>query len=490
MDNLSFLKSGTDIRGTAFSFTNGEYELTNERVSAITAACARTFAVKTGKSVMSFSVGCDSRVSSDRIKSCVADTLLTLGHTVTDCGMCSTPAMFMTTVKLGCDGAFMITASHLPAEMNGIKLFTRGGGFDGADIAEILAFASEHPFEAKCGLTCEKHAFLSEYASELREMIIKATGSEKPFEYLKIVVDAGSGVGGFYANRVLAPLGADTSGSRYLEPNGLFPGHVPNPENKAAMDSIREAVIESEADFGIIFDTDVDRAACVFSDGSEINRNRLVALASYIALKDCPGGTIVTDSVTSDGLARFIEHDLGGVHRRFKRGYKNVIDESKRLNGEGISSPLAIETSGHAAFACNYFLDDGAYLITRILIELARRRMAGGRLSDITASLSEPAEEKEIRYKIALADFKSYGLSVIEDFKRYTAETDGAVPAPENYEGLRVSLAPELGDGWLLLRMSLHEPLLVMNCESAVAGGTEKILTWFNKFIGSYGQLS
>ena len=93
----------------------------------------------------------------------------------------------------------------------------------------------------------------------------------------------------------------------------------------------------------------------------------LVALAAAIALENNEGGTIVTDSVTSAGLTEFINETLGGTHRRFKRGYKNVIDESIRLCREGVNSPLAIETSGHAAFRENYFLDDGAYLIVKII---------------------------------------------------------------------------------------------------------------------------
>lgn len=106
---------------------------------------------------------------------------------------------------------------------------------------------------------------------------------------------------------MLSVLGADTTGSRYLEPDGMFPNHVPNPEAKEAMDSICEAVRESGADLGVIFDTDVDRGGAVDSKGNEINRNRLVAVAAAIALEGNDGGMIVTDSITSSGLKQFIE---------------------------------------------------------------------------------------------------------------------------------------------------------------------------------------
>ena len=169
------------------------------------------------------------------------------------------------------------------------------------------------------------------------------------------------------------------------------------------MKSICDAVKEHNADLGVIFDTDVDRAACVDSNGNEINRNRLVALASAIVLETYPGGTIVTDSVTSDGLKTFIE-ELGGKHHRFKRGYKNVINEAIRLNDNNIEAPLAIETSGHAAFKENYFLDDGAYLITKIIIKFAQLRKEGKDISDLLVSLKEPKEAIEHRLKILDGD--------------------------------------------------------------------------------------
>lgn len=112
----------------------------------------------------------------------------------------------------------------------------------------------------------------------------------QPLKGFHIVVDAGNGAGGFYAGEVLEPLGADISGSQFLDPDGRFPHHIPNPENEEAMASVSAAVVRAKADLGVIFDTDVDRAGCVDAEGREINRNRLVALAAAIALEDHPGG--------------------------------------------------------------------------------------------------------------------------------------------------------------------------------------------------------
>ncbi|MBR2338557.1 MAG: phosphomannomutase/phosphoglucomutase, partial [Clostridia bacterium] len=299
---------------------------------------------------------------------------------------------------------------------------------------------------------------------------------------LHIVVDAGNGAGGFYASEVLEPLGADVSGSQFLEPDGRFPNHIPNPENPQAMASICQAVLASKADLGVIFDTDVDRAGCVGADGREINRNRLVALAAAIALEGNEGGTIVTDSITSTGLKYFIEEVLGGVHCRFKRGYKNVINESLRLNVQGVNSPLAIETSGHAALRENYFLDDGAYLVTKIIIKAVNLRREGKSLEDLIAALPEPAESQELRYAITEPQFKEYGLQVLADLEAY-ANAHGWAVADDSREGVRVSFDKEHGDGWFLLRLSVHDPVMPLNVESNIEGGCAVILAQLEPFI-------
>jgi phosphomannomutase len=312
---------------------------------------------------------------------------------------------------------------------------------------------------------------------------------DRPLQGLKIVVDAGNGAGGFFAHQVLEPLGADTSGSQFLEPDGSFPNHIPNPENAEAMASICQAVLEQQADFGIIFDTDVDRSAAVDAHGKELNRNRLIALISAIVLKEHPGSTIVTDSITSEGLSRFIEQTLGGKHHRFKRGYKNVINEAVRLNQAGEESWLAIETSGHGAMRENYFLDDGAYLVSKLLIELAKSQQSGTSLTDLIHDLEEPAESTEFRIKILADDFKAHGLDVIHQLQTFVEQQPDWGIVPNNYEGIRVTCQHPDENGWFLLRLSLHDPVLPLNVESNVEGGVSKISDRLQAFFASMRSL-
>ena len=351
------LQNGSDVRGIATEGVEGQHvNLTGEAVNLIAQAFALWLAQKknAAPSALKIGVGHDSRVSAPALKAQVLEGLAAQGAAAYDCGLASTPSMFMSIVfpETQYDGAVMITASHLPYNRNGLKFFDADGGLESRDITDLLlTAASLTPARADLSKV-QRTPLLSLYANSLREKIRLGVGAEdyeNPLAGLHVVVDAGNGAGGFFAEQVLAPLGADTAGSQFLEPDGTFPNHIPNPENAAAMDAVRTATVENHADLGIIFDTDVDRMSAVLSDGSEVNRDAIIAMMAAILAPDYPGGTIVTDSVTSDRLTGFLENTLHLRHHRFKRGYKNVINEQKRLNAEGVSCPLAIETSGHGA---------------------------------------------------------------------------------------------------------------------------------------------
>lgn len=484
------LKSGTDIRGVASEGGGAPINLTDEVIERIAAG----FLVWCEKHLnklaagMKIAVGHDSRISADRISAALCRVFTACGVSVSDCGLASTPSMFMATLELPCDCSVQITASHHPFYRNGLKFFTPNGGLDSPDISEILEYAEMGTTPAKAeGGSVTPVNYMVQYAENLREMIKKGVGAadyEHPLKGFKIVVDAGNGAGGFYATDVLQPLGADIASSQFLDPDGRFPNHIPNPENAEAMASVCAATVNAGADLGVIFDTDVDRGGAVDSRGEEINRNRLVAIASAIALEGNAGGTIVTDSITSDGLKTYIETTLGGKHHRFKRGYKNVINEAVRLNAEGINCPLAIETSGHAALRENYFLDDGAYLVTKIIIKAAQLRRNGQSLDSMIADLQEAVGEKELRFPITAADFRPVGEKLIADLEAYAHANNWAV-APDNREGIRISFPAGEGDGWFLLRMSVHDPILPLNLESNSEGGVkvlaQKLLTFMEQ---------
>jgi phosphomannomutase len=491
------LQNGTDIRGVSLEDSEKAVNLKPEVVKFIAVGFVKWLEKKKKKKALNFkiAVGTDSRLSGPDLKAAFIKGITSLGCTAYDCGMCTTPAMFMTTVSedYRCDGSVMITASHLPYYYNGLKLFTEEGGCEKEDIKYILSEASkEEDIKASYNWRIKQVEFIEEYSKQLINMIRKGARSEEnynePLSGFKIVVDAGNGAGGFFANKVLKALGADVTGSQFIEPDGRFPNHIPNPEDKEAMESIREAVLTNNADLGIIFDTDVDRAAVVDSSGMEINRNALIALVSSIILEEHPGTTIVTDSVTSTGLGEFINKSAG-IHLRFKRGYKNVINEAKRLNGEGRESWLGIETSGHGALKENYFLDDGAYLIAKILIKMAKLNVEGRRIQSLIEDLKMPAESHEFRLKIKNENFKEYGMGIVKALGKYIYDVEGWSMVTENYEGIKISCGKLKVNGWFLLRISLHEPLLALNLESDSKGGTKVILEKLTTFLNKYDEL-
>ncbi len=474
------MKSGSDVRGTAI----GEgTTLTAEVARALGMAFALRTAERKGipAEKVTIAIGRDSRITGPDLIKATAEGVCRAGASVMEFGMCTTPAMFMSIITPGFepDGSIMITASHHPWNKNGLKFFTEQGGIEGSEVEVLLKKAMElKPEECPITGVITEKAFLPVYSAQLAERIRRGmnTTEAKPLSGLHVAVDAGNGAGGFYAT-LLQELGADTAGSQFLEPDGHFPNHIPNPENPAAMASIRQAVLASGADLGVIFDTDCDRAAIVDKDGREINRNRLIALISAILLEEKPGQTIVTDSVTSAGLKTFIE-SRGGIHYRFKRGYRNVIDEAIRLNGEGQSCPLAIETSGHAALQENHFLDDGMYLVTVLIARAMLMKQQGKGLGSLIADLKEPAESTEIRMNITDIDFRAKGQEAIQTVLDHAEKDPAWHIAPDNREGIRVSfdLRGEKDAGWFLLRLSVHDPVLPLNAESDVAEGVHEML--------------
>ena len=150
---------------------------------------------------------------------------------------------------------------------------------------------------------------------------------------------------------------------------------------------------------------------------------------------------------------------------------------------------MAIETSGHAALKENYFLDDGAYLVTRLLVKMAKLKKENKKLRDLISDLKLPKESDEIRmgFKDGI-DFKEYGKQVLSELEQYATEQGWSL-APSNYEGIRISFNKEQGDGWFLLRMSLHDPIMPLNIESNAIGGNRQIAIKLLEFLKKYDGL-
>ena len=149
-----------------------------------------------------------------------------------------------------------------------------------------------------------------------------------------------------------------------------------------------------------------------------------------------------------------------------------------------------IETSGHGALKENYFLDDGAYMAVKLLVEAVRSKLSGaGGLGALIADLEEPQEELEVRAGISAEDFVSVGSEAIAAVAAWVSEEGGNLgwtPEDENHEGLRVRVAEADGrEGWFLVRQSLHDPVLVINFESSEGGGLARTVPLLAEFLAT-----
>ncbi|HZG39971.1 MAG TPA: phosphomannomutase/phosphoglucomutase, partial [Nodosilinea sp.] len=267
--NWATLQNGSDIRGVALEGVAGQaVNLTPEVVTILGKAFATWLSAELERPLdeLTIAIGRDSRLSGPELMGAAIAGMTSLGCRVFDVAMASTPAMFMGTVlpEFACHGAIMMTASHLPFNRNGLKFFTRQGGLGKGDISRILELAEQGNFPtATAPGSVESRDLIGAYAAglvqQIRQSVNHPDNFDQPLHGLEIIVDAGNGAGGFFAGQVLEPLGADTTGSQFLDPDGTFPNHVPNPEDAVAIASICQAVVAQGADFGLIFDTDVDR---------------------------------------------------------------------------------------------------------------------------------------------------------------------------------------------------------------------------------------
>ena len=169
------------------------------------------------------------------------------------------------------------------------------------------------------------------------------------------------------------------------------------------------------------------------------------------------------------------------------RGYKNVINKCRELNEKGIISPLAMETSGHGALKENYYLDDGAFLAVKLIIALANAKYDGKNIESLIEKLPPLVEEDELRFKINTDDFKSYGESVLKEFK--ARAQNAGFELPNSYEGVRISFKDGDAQGWMLLRMSLHDPVMPLNIEGARKGDVEKLKKIAYSLVSGFNKL-
>jgi phosphomannomutase len=428
--DLSGVFKAYDIRGIV-----GE-QLDTDVVRDIGAAFARLVG---GPGIV---IGHDMRASSPGLASAFATGAVQEGADVTMIGLASTDMLYFASGHLDLPGA-MFTASHNPAAYNGIKLCRAGASPVGQDtgLADIQReVEQETPNRGVAPGRLEARDLLAEYAAYLRRLV-DLSGSRP----LKIVVDAGNGMGGYTVPSVFAGLPIEIV-SMYFELDGSFPNHEANPLDPKNIVDLQAKVREVGADGGLAFDGDADRCFVVDERGEPISPSAITALVAVRELAKEPGGIVIHNLITSHAVPEIVaEH--GGKPVRTRVGHSFIKAEMARTG-----AIFGGEHSAHYYFRDFWRADTGMLAALHVLAALGEQDRP---LSELTAEYSRYAASGEINSTV---DDQAARMAAVRDA---FAGRDGV--QIDELDGLTV----QTPGGWFNLRPSNTEPLLRLNVEAA-----------------------
>ncbi len=393
-------------------------------------------------------VGHDMRPSGESLVAAFTAGVMEQGCDVIQIGLCSTDGLYFASGRLGLPGA-MFTASHNPAQYNGIKLCRVGAAPVGQEtgLAEIrdMVASGDLPDAAPTIGSVRQRDMLGEYAGFLRSLV--DISAIRP---LRVVVDAGNGMAGYTAPAVLGtaaglPPIPVTVVPMYFELDGSFPNHEANPIDPANLVDLQERVRQVGADLGLAFDGDADRCFVVDELGEIVSPSTLTALIATRMLAEQPGSTIIRNLITSKGVAEIVaEHGGEVVRTRVGHSYiKAKMAETGAIFGG--------EHSGHFYFRDFWRADSGWLAALHVLNALGSAPM-GTKLSEFVAEYSRYFASGEINSTVA--DAAAASMKVRDAF----AEGNEV----DELDGLTIS-----GDAWWFnVRPSNTEPLLRLNVEA------------------------
>ncbi len=427
-----------DIRGIV-----GEH-LTNETVEILAKAIG-TYFVKNG--AKRIAVGFDARVSSPIFRNILVNNFNQCGIDCIDIGRVPTPVLYFTVFTQNVDGGVMITGSHNPPHHNGFKICLGKNTIFGSQIQEIKDIAVSENFSKGEGKT-ETLEILDEYKTEIEKRV--NLGNKQ----LKVVVDAGNGMGGITAVPIYKNLGIDLV-ELFTEPDSNFPNHHPDPTVEENLQDVIAKVIETKADIGIAFDGDADRIGVVNEKGEIIWGDELTILYAREILRENPNATIIAEVKCSQTLYDEIEK-LGGKSVMCKAGHSIIKAKMKETN-----ALLAGEMSGHIFFADKFYgFDDACYAGLRVLEILSK---TDKKLSELLADLPKTFSTPEIR--IDCSDETKF--DVVEKIAQHFAKTNKVI----TIDGARIVFE----NGWGLVRASNTQAILVLRFEADSAENLQKI---------------
>ncbi|MFD6681059.1 phosphomannomutase/phosphoglucomutase [Micromonospora parva] len=442
MSDLSQIVKAYDVRGTV-------PDQWDERVAEALGAAFTQLLNSTDEPGDAVVVGYDMRGTSPGLAAAFATGVRAEGRSVIEIGLASTDLLYYASGSLDLPGA-MFTASHNPAQYNGIKMCRSGARPIGQEsgLAEIrdraqamLDSGDARPAGAPTR-PAERRDLLPDYAGYLRKLV--DLSGIRP---LKVVVDAGNGMGGFTVPTVLgdaalSPLPLEIV-PLYFELDGTFPNHEANPLDPANLVDLQRAVVEHGADIGLAFDGDADRCFVIDERGEPVSPSAITALVAARELAKHPGSTVIHGLITSSAVAEIIrEH--GGKPVVARVGHSFIKAEMARTN-----AVFGGEHSAHYYFRDFWFADTGMLAAMHTLAALGEQSLP---LSVLTGEYERYVASGEIN-------------STVADQAAAVAEVRAAYPdaVADEMDGLTLRFP----DGaWFNLRASNTEPLLRLNVEA------------------------
>lgn len=416
-----------DIRGRT-----ADGQLTNRMMAQIGAGFASFGAAG------SIIVGRDCRLSSPDLHQSFVEGVVSRGVGVLDMGLATVDAVYLMSARKQLPAAF-ITASHNPADHNGVKLCRSGAEHltegELAELCQQLPVKSPAPGGGKITPV----DFLPGYLEHLLSTVI----DPKRICRLRVGVDAGSGMAGLVIERLFRGLAARLSGL-YLTPDGRFPGHLANPSDPRNLQDLADLVLRESLDLGVAFDVDADRAVFLDDQGQIVKGSVAMALLSRWALVRQPGAVVVHDAISSRVVPETIEQS-GGVAVRSRVGFP-FIKQSLAESGAWFGG----ETSGHYYFRDNFGIDSGLLAMLAMLQLISE---ANESLTELSRGLAVYAHSGEIVFEV---EDRIWAIDrVATEFAKNGATVD-------RLDGLTV----DWPDKWFNLRASNTEPILRLNVES------------------------
>jgi len=439
-----------DIRGIV------DKDLNNDTVYYIARAYG-TFLKR--KKANNCAIGGDARLSTPRFKERFIKGLIDSGIDVIDIGTVATPVLYFSIWKLKTDGGVMITASHNPAEYNGIKLNYGLKSVYGEEIQDLLKTILRQDFEKGQGQIYSNNRIDKMYIEYITENITL----ERP---VKVAIDAGNGAGGPYLPKILRNLGCEVW-ELFCKPDGRFPNHHPDPTIEKNMTDLISKVKITGAEVGIGLDGDADRIGVIDENGKMLYGDQILNIIVRDFLKDNPGEKIIADVKCSKNLFDDIKKQ-GGIPIMYKTGHANI---KSRMQEEGIK--VSGEMSGHVFLKDRYLgFDDAIYVACRFVEIISRT----------TKRVSQLLEDQPIMYNtpelhIETTDEEKFNLvdKVLQSFRAEGYQIN-------DIDGMRITFP----DGWGLCRASNTTPKLVLRFEAETEERLQEIKNLVENRIREY----